>query len=171
MEQTRSAVTFSLYLTSQFHVNMLLGEQMGGTSHQLPLIHVDKSHSGVYTCTVRGDEKLMHVSLLVSHQPHVSAPHYHVSQLAGTSVQLDCEVRETLSTANRVYSSCSSFFVKILVNLTQPNTAIYLKGFPNVIHYPSLHLVPVFKRISTLTRCLQSQFLLFPGSIKMSRTQ
>ena len=95
MEQTRSAVTLSLNLTSQFHVDMLLGEQIGGTSHQLPLIHVDKSHSGVYTCTVRGDEKLMHVSLLVSHQPHVSAPHYHVSQLAGTSVQLDCEVRET----------------------------------------------------------------------------
>ena len=70
------------------------GEQLGGTSRHLPLIHVDKSHSGVYTCTVRGDDKLMHVSLLVSHQPHVSAPLYHVSQTEGASVQLDCEVRK-----------------------------------------------------------------------------
>ena len=54
---------------------------------------MDKSHSGVYTCTVRGSDKLMHVSLLVSHQPHVTAPHYKVTQAEGASVQLDCEVR------------------------------------------------------------------------------
>ena len=70
------------------------GEQLGGTSRHLPLFHVDKSHSGVYTCTVRGNEQLMHVSLLVSHQPHVSAPLYHVSESEGSSVQLDCEVRD-----------------------------------------------------------------------------
>lgn len=84
----------NLYLNP--NILLLGGEQLGGTSRHLPLIHVDKSHSGVYTCTVRGDEKLMHVSLLVSHQPHVSAPHYHVSQSVGASVQLDCEVRETV---------------------------------------------------------------------------
>ena len=53
---------------------------------------MDKTHSGVYTCTVTGSSKLMHVSLLVSHEPHVSAAHYSVSQAIGLSIQLDCEV-------------------------------------------------------------------------------
>jgi len=65
---------------------------IGKHNKTLPLIHVDKTHSGVYTCTVTGSSKLMHVSLLVSHEPHVSAAHYSVSQAIGLSIQLDCEV-------------------------------------------------------------------------------
>ena len=65
---------------------------IGKHNKTLPLIHVDKTHSGVYTCTVTGSSKLMHVSLLVSHEPHVSADKYSVSQSIGLSIQLDCEV-------------------------------------------------------------------------------
>ena len=96
------------------------GEQLGGTSRHLALIHVDKSHSGVYTCIVRGNEKLMHVSLLVSHQPHVSAPLYRVSQSEGSSVQLDCEVREIyifghLHVANEIRLFTTEYILSISI--------------------------------------------------------
>jgi len=65
---------------------------IGKHNKTLPLIHVDKTHAGVYTCTVTGSSKLMHVSLLVSHEPHVSADKYSVTQGIGLSIQLDCEV-------------------------------------------------------------------------------
>ena len=71
---------------------------IGKHNKTLPLIHVDKTHSGVYTCTVTGSSKLMHVSLLVSHEPHVSAAHYSVSQAIGLSIQLDCEVNTYIRT-------------------------------------------------------------------------
>ena len=68
------------------------GGQVGDT---LPLIRVDQSHSGVYTCAVsRGTEgdRLLHVSLLVSHPPALTSPRYRVAQQLGRPVQLDCEV-------------------------------------------------------------------------------
>ena len=69
------------------------GGQLGDT---LPLIRVDQSHSGVYTCAVsRGAEgdRLLHVSLLVSHPPALTSPRYRVAQQLGRPVQLDCEVK------------------------------------------------------------------------------
>ena len=69
----------------------------GGTvGDTLPLIRVDQSHSGVYTCAVsRGAEgdRLLHVSLLVSHPPALTSPRYRVAQQLGRPVQLDCEVK------------------------------------------------------------------------------
>ena len=74
-------------------VSWAQGGQVGDT---LPLIRVDQSHSGVYTCAVsRGTEgdRLLHVSLLVSHPPALTSPRYRVAQQLGRPVQLDCEVK------------------------------------------------------------------------------
>jgi len=66
--------------------------EFGQRNKTLPLIRVDKTHSGVYTCTVSEGRKQMKMSLLISHLPIVSTPNKNVLETDGASVQLKCEV-------------------------------------------------------------------------------
>ena len=69
--------------------------EVGNIEHvdrKLPLIHVDKSDSGVYTCSVKGSDKMRHMSLLVKHSPEVRVSESHVLAEVGDSVQLNCDV-------------------------------------------------------------------------------
>ena len=70
-------------------------EAVGDIEHvdrMLPLIHVDKNHSGVYTCSVSGSDKIRHVSLLVEHSPEIETRHSHVFARLGDNTQLSCDI-------------------------------------------------------------------------------
>ena len=58
----------------------------------LSLIHVDRSDSGIYVCSVSGGSKTLNFSLLVEHIPTVTPLHTLMYQSPGYPSSLSCEV-------------------------------------------------------------------------------
>lgn len=63
---------------------------VSGRGSTFPLIQVDKSHSGVYTCSVSGSQR--HLSVLVSDSPRLSSPVQDVTGGLGEEASLVCQV-------------------------------------------------------------------------------